>query len=64
MSRANTLRRAISLAQPVRFSPCCTPRCYSSKPEADDTTHFGFRTIPAEKKEELGITFWDSEFNV
>lgn len=29
-------------------------RCYSAKATDDPTTHFGFRTIPAEQKEQLG----------
>lgn len=32
-------------------------RCYATKPDAGITTHFGFRTIPSEKKEEMGKSF-------
>jgi hypothetical protein len=29
-------------------------QCYATKPDADATTHFGFRTVPEDTKEEMG----------
>jgi hypothetical protein len=33
-------------------NPCV--QCYATKPDADTTTHFGFRTVPEDTKEEMG----------
>ena len=29
-------------------------KCYATKPDADTTTHFGFRMVPEDTKEEMG----------
>jgi len=29
-------------------------RCYAAQPATDNTTHFGFRTVPEDNKEEMG----------
>jgi 2-methoxy-6-polyprenyl-1,4-benzoquinol methylase len=50
----NCVRNRIVGAVSLRRSRYICQRCYATKPDTDNTTHFGFRTIPSEKKEEMG----------
>lgn len=52
----NTMRRGLVTVTRQRPSRYLCLRCYTTKPDTGSTTHFGFRTIPSEKKEEMGTT--------
>src|SRR5437667_11370197 len=50
----NSVRSSLVKAIPQKPSRYICLRCYSTKPDTETTTHFGFRTIESEKKEEMG----------
>ena len=53
-SSMNCVRSRIAGAVSRTPSSYLCLRCYGTKPDTDSTTHFGFRTIPSEKKEQMG----------